>query len=180
VIHLEHVHKILCGTVGRIEIRWQSAWYNLGGWRWAFAPLVADQILGATSPTKESPASDHAGKEVSSRLPELLEANALLWQKEQGYLYTDNDSSAGKYLEVIAQHFGAWSVSYNKWTGPLETRRRNCRSWRGRRRRTCAGATGANTPRSMRGSASWAARAPWATHLVRREALARSLIERPY
>jgi hypothetical protein len=85
-------------------------------------PFVADQILGATSQTKESPASDQAGKDVSSRLPELLAANALLWQKQRSYLYTDSASSAGKYLEVIAQHFGAWSVSYNKWTGPLETK----------------------------------------------------------
>jgi hypothetical protein len=23
---------------------------------------------------------------------------------------------------VMAQRFGAWSVSYNKWSGPLETR----------------------------------------------------------
>lgn len=30
------------------------------------------------------------------------------------------DGRAGKDLETIAQHFGAWSVSYNKWTGPLE------------------------------------------------------------
>ena len=85
-------------------------------------PFVADQILGATSLTKESPASDQAGQDVSSRLPELLEANALLWQKQRSYLYTDSASSAGKYLEVIAQHFSAWSVSYNKWTGPLETK----------------------------------------------------------
>jgi len=83
-------------------------------------PFVADQILGATSATKESPASDQAGKDVSSRLPELLEANAQLWPKESSYLYTDSASSAGKYLEAIQQHFGAWSVSYNKWTGPLE------------------------------------------------------------
>jgi hypothetical protein len=83
-------------------------------------PFVADQILGATSATKESPASDQAGKDVSSRLPELLEANAPLWPKESSYLYTDSASSAGKYLEAIQKHFGAWSVSYNKWTGPLE------------------------------------------------------------
>lgn len=83
-------------------------------------PFVADQILGATSETKESPASDQAGKDVSSRLPELLEANASLWCKEKSYLYTDSASSAGRYLETIAHHFGAWSVSYNKWTGPLE------------------------------------------------------------
>ncbi len=64
-------------------------------------PFVADQILGATSATKESPASDQAGKDVSSRLPELLEANASLWLKEHSYLCTDSASSAGKNLEAI-------------------------------------------------------------------------------
>ena len=49
-------------------------------------PFVADPILGATSDTKESPASDQAGKDVSNRLPELLAANAVLWPKEPGYL----------------------------------------------------------------------------------------------
>ncbi|MGV1015527.1 MAG: transposase, partial [Methyloceanibacter sp.] len=83
-------------------------------------PFVADQILGATSDTKESPASDQAGKDVSRRLPELLEANAPLWLKAESCLSTDSASSAGKHLETLAQPFGAWSVSYNQWTGPLE------------------------------------------------------------
>jgi hypothetical protein len=98
---------------GNLALSWQVL---LAG------PFVADQILGATSDTKESPASDQAGKDVSNRLPELLAANAALWPKDQGYLYADSASSAGKYLETISQHFDAWSVSYNKWTGPLETK----------------------------------------------------------
>ena len=85
-------------------------------------PFLADHILGATSATKESPASDQAGKDVSHRLPELLKANAVLWTKAESYLYTDSASSAGKYLETIAEYFGAWSVSDNKWTGPLEAK----------------------------------------------------------
>jgi hypothetical protein len=85
-------------------------------------PFLADHILGATSATKESPASDQAGKDVSSRLPELLSANAQLWSKAQSYLYADSASSAGKYLEGIAEYFGAWSVSYNQWIGPLEAK----------------------------------------------------------
>jgi hypothetical protein len=36
--------------------------------------VVADQFLGAISPTKESHASDQTGQDLSSRLPELLEA----------------------------------------------------------------------------------------------------------
>lgn len=85
-------------------------------------PLLADHILGATSPTKDSPASEQAGQDVSGRLPELLAANAHLWSKAESYLYTDSASRAGKYLDAIAEHFGAWSVSYNKWTGPLEAK----------------------------------------------------------
>jgi hypothetical protein len=85
-------------------------------------PFLADHLLGATSETKESPASDAAGNDVSNRLPELLKANAHLWTKAASCLYADSASSAGKYLDTIAEHFGAWSVSYNKWTGPLETK----------------------------------------------------------
>jgi hypothetical protein len=85
-------------------------------------PFLADHVLGATSATKESPASGQAGKDVSSRLPELLSANAHWWSKAESYLYADNASSAGKYLEGIAEHFGAWSVNYNQWTGPLEAK----------------------------------------------------------
>jgi hypothetical protein len=43
-----------------------------------------------------------------------------LWDPASSYLYTDSASSAGKYLEAIAQYFGASSVSYNKWVEPLE------------------------------------------------------------
>lgn len=92
-------------------------------------PFMADQILGATSDTKESPASDQAGKDVSGCLPQLLEANAPLWSKADSYLYTDSASSAGKYLEAIQQHFDAWSVSYNKWTGPLEAKAVELPEW---------------------------------------------------
>ena len=114
-------------------------------------PFVADQILGATSDTKESPASDQAGKDVSNRLPELSEANAALWPKDRGYLYADSASSAGKYLETIQRHFSAWSVSYNKWTGPLETKAAELPEWRGRPCKPCAGGMDANTAGSMRG-----------------------------
>jgi hypothetical protein len=98
---------------GHLALSWQV---------WLVGPFLADHILGATSDTKESPASDQAGKDVSNRRPELLKANASLWTKAESYLYTDSASSAGKYLDGIAAHFGAWSVSYNKWTGPLEAK----------------------------------------------------------
>ena len=48
-------------------------------------PLLADHIQGATSDTKEIPASDQAGKDVSNRLSELLTANAPLWSKAKRF-----------------------------------------------------------------------------------------------
>jgi hypothetical protein len=51
----------------------------------------------------------------------ILKENGALWQGVESYLYADSASSAGKYLEAIDGTFSRWSVSYNKWTGPLET-----------------------------------------------------------
>jgi hypothetical protein len=96
---------------GKLALSWQMLWVG---------PFLADSILGATSDTKESPSSEEAGKDVSNCLPELLQTNQFLWKSQTSYLYTDSASSAGKYLESIAESFDAWSVSYNKWTGPLE------------------------------------------------------------
>ncbi len=96
---------------GNLALSWQALFVG---------PLLADSVLGATSDTKESPTSEEAGKDVSNQLPGLLEANQTLWQGRANHLYADSASSAGKYLECIARHFKGWSVSYNKWTGPLE------------------------------------------------------------
>jgi len=105
------------GAALNYEGDWARSWQVL-----LVGPFWADHILGATSDTKESPASDQAGKDVSNRLPELLAANAHLWPKAESYLYPDSASSAGKYLDTLAEHLGAWRVSYNKWTGPLEAK----------------------------------------------------------
>jgi hypothetical protein len=96
---------------GNLALSWQTLWAG---------PLLADSILGPTSQTKESPTSQAAGNDVSGCLPQLLSQNQSLWDKAASYLYADSASSAGKYLDVIEQHFGAWSVSYNKWVEPLE------------------------------------------------------------
>ena len=61
----------------------------------------------------------HKGKGYDP-VPQLLSENRSLWDPASSYLYTDSASSAGKYLEAIAQYFGASSVSYNKWVEPLE------------------------------------------------------------
>ena len=78
---------------------WQTLW---------FGPWLLDGIL------------DGAG-DVSEHLPELLEAHRARWQERPNYLYADSGSSAGKYLNRIAQGgFTRWSVSYNKWTDKLD------------------------------------------------------------
>jgi hypothetical protein len=105
---------------GNLALSWQTLFVG---------SLLADQVLGATSTTKESPASDQAGKDVSAALPELLAANRHLWQDQPSYLYTDSASSAGKYLEQIEDTFDAWSVSYNKWTSPLERQAAELPAW---------------------------------------------------
>lgn len=79
------------------------------GWQCLFVgPFLADQkLLG-----------DNAA--VSKALPEFLEANTELWGETPRYLFADSASSAGEYLGCIARAFPAYSVSYNRWTGPLE------------------------------------------------------------
>lgn len=71
-------------------------------------PFVADAIFdGASDPSR------HLG--------ELLAANASLWAGKQAHFYADSASSAAGYLKHIASSgFGAWSVSYNKWTEKLD------------------------------------------------------------
>ena len=66
-----------------------------------------------------APSSAVTGEDVSAYLSGLLE-NRRLWSGWQTYFYADSASSADKYMEVVDAHFGNWSISYNKWTGPLE------------------------------------------------------------
>ena len=105
---------------GNWALSWQTLWVG---------PLVADQVLGATSVTKDSPASDAAGRDVSNQLPGLLTANRALWEKYTSYLYADSASSAGAYLTAMAAAFDGWSVSYNKWTDPLERKAAELPAW---------------------------------------------------
>jgi hypothetical protein len=83
---------------GNRALSWQTLWVG---------PFLADGVLGATG-------------DVSSQLDGLLGANEHLWKKVEGYLYADSASSAGSYLKAIGKRFDQWSVSYNKWTEPLE------------------------------------------------------------
>lgn len=84
---------------GNRALGWQTLWYG---------PWLLDGIL------------DGAG-DVSEHLPELLATHQGRWQDRPNYLYADSGSSAGKYLNRIAQSgFTRWSVSYNKWTDKLD------------------------------------------------------------
>jgi hypothetical protein len=105
---------------GHLALSWQTFFVG---------PLLADQALGATSDTKESPTSDEAGKAVSACLPELLAANRHLWQDQKSYLHTDRASSAGKYREQIEDPFAAWSVSDHPWPRPLEKKAAELPAW---------------------------------------------------
>lgn len=90
---------------GELALSWQTLWWG---------PLLADGVLGSPG-------------DCSDQLPALLEANRSLWRERRVHAYADSGSSAGVYLEAIAQE-GAralarqwhYTVSYNKWTGPLE------------------------------------------------------------
>jgi hypothetical protein len=84
---------------GNLALGWQTLWVG---------PFLVDGVLG------------YGGMDVSSELKPLLEANRRLWKKEASHLYADSASSAGRYLETVEAHFDSWTVSYNKWTGPLE------------------------------------------------------------
>ncbi len=96
---------------GNLALSWQTLWVG---------PFLADAIMGSPAQQKEAAASEAHGQDVSAWLPAMLEANRGLWEGVPSYLYADSASSAGKYLEAIDTHFTRWSVSYNKWTGPLE------------------------------------------------------------
>jgi len=107
----KHFQGAAINYEGRMALSWQVLMVG---------PFVADGVLGRPPQDKEARASDKAGADVSGQLPGMLRDNRALWDKPGSYLYADSASSAGKYLEAIDEHFGQWSVSYNKWVGPLE------------------------------------------------------------
>lgn len=97
---------------GNMALSWQTLWVG---------PFIADAIMGSPTDHKEPVCSETCGNDVSAYLPTMLKENQSLWEGCPSYLYADSASSAGKYLEAIDESFERWSVSYNKWTGPLET-----------------------------------------------------------
>lgn len=83
---------------GHLALSWQTLWLG---------PLLLDQHL-------DSPG------DVSSQLPQFLETNRAFWEGQAAYAYADSGSSAGPYLDALNQQGFSYSVSYNKWTSPLE------------------------------------------------------------
>ena len=84
---------------GDLALSWQTLWVG---------PFLVDGIL------------EGAGH-VAQRQGELLAEHAGIWKDGKSYFYADSGSSAGKSLAEIREGgFTQWSVSYNKWTGPLD------------------------------------------------------------
>ena len=101
---------------GDLALSWQTLWVG---------PFVADGVIGAPAEHKEALSSADSGADVSAWLPTMLQRNQDLWSDHTSYLYADSASSAGKYLEGIEEAFDHYSVSYNKWTCPLERKARD-------------------------------------------------------
>jgi hypothetical protein len=84
---------------GDLALSWQTLWVG---------PFLVDGHLGSPG-------------DVSEQLPAMLERNRGLWAQRTAEFLADSGSSAGQYLEAIGKAgFERWSVSYNKWVGPLE------------------------------------------------------------
>lgn len=83
---------------GDLALSWQTLWVG---------PLLCDSHVGSP-------------KDVSDQLLPMLGRNRCLWQGVAAHFYADSGSSAGVYLNAIAAEGWHYTVSYNKWTGPLE------------------------------------------------------------
>lgn len=83
---------------GDLALSWQTLWVG---------PLLADSHV-------DSPA------DVSGQLLPMLGRNRSLWKGQEAHFYVGSGSSAGHYLDAIAAEGWHYTVSYNKWTGPLE------------------------------------------------------------
>lgn len=83
---------------GEVALSWQTLWRG---------PLLCDSHVGSPG-------------DVSDQLRPMLSRNRSLWKGKAAHFYADSGSSAGVYLNAIAAEGWHYTVSYNKWTGPLE------------------------------------------------------------
>ena len=94
----KHFEGAALNYAGEVALSWQTLWVG---------PLLTDSHVGSP-------------KDVSDQLLPMLERNRGLWQGVPAHFYADSGSSAGNYLNAIAAQGWHYTVSYNKWTGPLE------------------------------------------------------------
>jgi len=83
---------------GDLALSWQTLWVG---------PLLCDSHVGGP-------------KDASDQLLPRLEHNRAQWKGVDAHFYADSGGSAGQYLDAIAAEGWHYTVSYNKWTGPLE------------------------------------------------------------
>jgi hypothetical protein len=94
----KHFEGAAMNDNGDVALSWQTLWVG---------PLLCDSHVGSP-------------KDGSDQLLPMLERNRALWKGTQAHFYADSGSSAGTYLDAIAAEGWHYTVSYNKWTGPLE------------------------------------------------------------
>ena len=82
---------------GDLALSWQTLWVG---------PFLCDSQLGSPG-------------DVSSELVPMLARHRALWRGHPAHCYADSGSSAGVHLAALAAEGFHYTVSYNKWTGPL-------------------------------------------------------------
>jgi len=98
-VHGKKIEGARINYNGDLALSWQTLWAG---------PFLLDQELGGFGT-------------VSECQQELIGEHQALWAGGKSYFYADSGSSEGKLLTHTAgAGFSRWSVSYNKWTGPLE------------------------------------------------------------
>lgn len=98
-VHGERIEGARLNYNSDLALSWQTLWAG---------PFLLDQELGGFAT-------------VSECQKELIDEHASLWESGKSYFYADSGSSEGALLTHTAgAGFSRWSVSYNKWTGPLE------------------------------------------------------------
>lgn len=94
----QHFEGAAINYQGDLALSWETLWVG---------PLLTDSHLGRPG-------------DVSDQLLPMLGRNRSLWKGMNAHFYADSGSSAGAYLHAINAEGWHYTVSYNKWTGPLE------------------------------------------------------------
>ena len=98
-VHGKKIEGAAYNYNGELSLGWQALFVG---------PFLAGQRLSAGN----TPASEH--------LATLVDETQPLWAATARYLFADSASSEGKHLDLVEAHFPRYSISYNKWTTPLE------------------------------------------------------------